>query len=101
MSRMSNTRSRTQNITLKLTSLDSVPSNWVKRYNFLLLLPNALSEGHFVEHTEQNEQLHGQNLNFSWDLILLNSAPLNYVKMSGFKALLKIAPNVLFFGISH
>ena len=64
MSRMSNTRSRTQNITLKLASLDSVPSNWVKRYNFLLLLPNALSEGHFVEHTEQNEQLHGQNLNF-------------------------------------
>ena len=64
MSRMSNTRSRTQNITLKLASLDSVPSNWVKRYNFLPLLPNALSEGHFVEHTEQNEQLHGQNLSF-------------------------------------
>ena len=38
---------------------------------------------------------------FSWDPILLDSAPLNYVKMSGFKALLKIAPNLLFFGISH
>ena len=34
---------------------------------------------------------------FSWDPILLDSAPLNYVKMSGFKALLKIAPNLLFF----
>ena len=52
MSRMSNTRSRTQNITLKLASLDSVPSNWDKRYNFLPLLSNALSGGHFVEHTE-------------------------------------------------
>ena len=52
MSRMSNTRSRTQNITLKLASLDSVPSNWDKRYNFLLLLSNALSGGHFVEYTE-------------------------------------------------
>ena len=51
---MSNTRSRTQYITLKLVSLDSVPSNWVKRYNFLLLAPNALSGGHFVEHTEYN-----------------------------------------------
>ena len=38
---------------------------------------------------------------FSWDPILLDSALLNYVKMSGFKALLKIAPNLLFFGISH
>ena len=38
---------------------------------------------------------------FSWDPILLDSAPLNYVKMSGFKALLKIAPNLLFLGISH
>ena len=62
MSKMSDTRSRTQYITLKLVSLDSVPSNWVKRYNFLLLSPNALSGGHFVEHTESNDQLPGQNL---------------------------------------
>ena len=59
---MSNTRSRTQNITSKLVSLDSVPSNWAKRYNFLLLSPNALSGDHFVEHIEQIEQLHGQKL---------------------------------------
>ena len=38
---------------------------------------------------------------FSWDPILLDSAPLNYVKMSLFKALLKIAPNLLFLGFSH
>ena len=62
MSKMSFTRSRTKYITLKLVSLDSMPSNWVKRYNFLLLSQNVLSEAHFVEHTEQNEQLHGQNL---------------------------------------
>ena len=48
ISEMSDTRSRTQYITLKLVSFDSVPSNWVKRYNFLLLSPNALSGGHFV-----------------------------------------------------
>ena len=52
MSKMSDTRSRTQYITLKLVSLDSVPSNWVKRYNLLFLSPNSLSGGHFVEHTE-------------------------------------------------
>ena len=51
-SKMSNTRSSTQNITSKLVSLDSVPSNWAKRYNILLLLPNGLSGAHFVEHTE-------------------------------------------------
>ena len=51
-SKMSNTRSRTHYITLKLVSLDSVPSNWVKRYNFLLLSPNALSGGHFLNPTE-------------------------------------------------
>ena len=33
-------------------SLDSVPSNWIKRYNFSLLSPNTLAGGHFVEHTE-------------------------------------------------
>ena len=38
---------------------------------------------------------------FSWDPILLDSEPLNYVKMSGSKALLKIAPKLIFFGISH
>ena len=52
MSIMSNTRSRAQYITLKLVSLESVPLNWVKRCYFLLLSPNALSGGHFVEHTE-------------------------------------------------
>ena len=62
MSKMSNTRSKTQCITLKLVPLNSVPSNWVKRYNFLILSPNALAGGHFVEHTEQNMQLHGQHL---------------------------------------
>ena len=44
MSIMSNTRSRTQYITLKLVSLESVPLNWVKRCYFLLLSPNALLE---------------------------------------------------------
>ena len=62
MCQMSNTRSRIQCITLKLASLDSVPLHWVKRYNVLLLSPNALSGGHFVEHTEYNEKLHGENL---------------------------------------
>ena len=52
MSKISDTRSRTQYITLKLVSLDSVASNWIKSYNFLLLSPNVLSGGHFVEHTE-------------------------------------------------
>ena len=52
ISKMSNTRSRTQNIISKLVSLDSVPSNWAKRCNFLLLSPNALSGAHFVEPTE-------------------------------------------------
>ena len=61
ISKMSDIMSRTQYITLKLVSLDSVPSNWVKRYNFLLLSPNTISGGHFVEHTEQNKQLPGQN----------------------------------------
>ena len=62
MSKMSFIRSRTQYITLKLISLDSVPSKWVKRYSLLVLSPNALSGAHFVEHTEYNEQIHGQNL---------------------------------------
>ena len=52
MSIMSNKRSRAQCITLKLVLLESVPLNWVKRCYFLLLSPNALSGGHFVEHTE-------------------------------------------------
>ena len=47
---------------MKLVSLDSVPSNWVKRYCLFGLSPNALSGAHFVEHTEENEQLYGQNL---------------------------------------
>ena len=34
--------------------------------------------------------------NCAWDPILLDSAPLNYVKKSGSKALLKIAPNSSF-----
>ena len=52
MSKMSNSRSRTQYITLKLIPLDSVPSNWGKRLKFLLLSQNALSGGHFVEYSE-------------------------------------------------
>ena len=52
MSKMSNSRSRTQYNTLKLVHLDSVPLNWGKRYKFLLLSPNAFSWGHFVEYTE-------------------------------------------------
>ena len=35
--------------------------------------------------------------NIAWEPILLDSAPLNYVKKSASKALFKIAPNVLFF----
>ena len=53
---------------------------------------------HFVEHTEQNEQLHGQNLRiFAWELSLLDSAPSNCVTKSGSQALLQNAPNRLFF----
>ena len=148
---MSNTRSRTQYITLKLVSLDSVPSNWIKRYNFLLLSPNALSGGHFffffflpyhlflhclenrtkpISTPYDGRRWWDSNLrtptcksptlplcygwsfcwahwvkwaiawsklrNCAWDPILLDSAPLNYVKKSGSKALLKIAPNSSF-----
>ena len=77
MSKMSFTRSRTHYFTLKLVSLDSMPSNWAKRYVFLLLSQNVLSGAHFVEHTEKNEQLHGQNLKINaWEPGLLDSSSL-------------------------
>ena len=52
MSKMRNSRSRTQYITLKLIALDSVPLNWDKRQKFLLLTPKALLGGQFVEYAE-------------------------------------------------
>ena len=53
---------------------------------------------HFVENTEQNEQLHGQNLiSFAWELSLLDSAPSNCVTKSGSQALPQNAANLLFF----
>ena len=74
-----------------------MPSDWVKRYNFLLLSPNALSGGHFVENWVKWASTWSKPHNFAWNPILLDSAPLKYVKKSGSSALLKIAPTSSFF----
>ena len=99
MSKMSDTRSRTQYITLKLVSLDSVPSNCPIQclriglrdiiscfYHQMLFLEVIL-----LSTLSKMSNYLVKPQNFAWDSILLDSAPLNYVKKSGSNALLKIA----------
>ena len=101
MSKMSNSRSRAQYITLKLIPLDSAPLNWGRRqdrnsyfYHQMLFLGVI-----FLVRWVKWAITWSKPKNIAWEPILLDSAPLNYVKKSASKALLKIAPNVLFFVI--
>ena len=52
MSKMSNSRSRAQYITLKLIPLNSAPLNWGRRQKFLLLSSNVFFWGSFFEYGE-------------------------------------------------
>ena len=99
MSKMSNTRSRTQCITLKPASLDSVPSNWVKRYNSYFYHQMLLLEVILLSTRSKIAITWSKPHNCAWDNILLDSAPLNYVKKFDPKALLNIDPDHLFFVI--
>ena len=99
MSKMSNSRSRAQYITLKLISLIQRPWIGVGDRNSYFYHQMLFLGVIFLVRLVKWAITWSKPKNIAWEPILLDSAPLKYVKKSASKALLKIAPNVLFFVI--